>query len=508
MEGRKLLIQAIENDEEKERKEESLRQVEIFNDRLHQHVYGELDKTFSSKTLLEMPIISSINLARRITKQEASIYKEAPARTWSGLTEEQEESVANIYNCMKLDSKLQKSNESFKLQKQNHVMIIPKNGKLVARSLRNHHVTSIPNPDDPEEAIGYVLTSFDKGFFLKDYKRDPEIGTFHGDGVNQKIGDKDDYKMDNKRYVVWTKDHEENGEKVAGLNFIMNGKGELISGDDIKSPLAGTGLLPIINIAQEQDFEYWVRQGEAITEFTIEYNVILSWISQVVKMQGFSQAFLKGPASLKPENIVIGPNNILMLPTDPGTDQESEFGFATPGADIAGSMSYVEMILSNFLSSRGIDPKTITGKAETNRFSSGSERLLSMLEKFDATKEDFSTYEWAEGEIWNLIKTWLKVLQDDDKGQLEDRFKIANLPEDSTVSVVFNRPELIQTEQEKVTMWTDKMEQGFASRVDALMDLNNLTRESAIEKADQIDMDELNGDRPEQSDEAGESRPL
>ena len=48
MEGRKLLIQAIENDEEKERKEESLRQVEIFNDRLHQHVYGELDKTFSS----------------------------------------------------------------------------------------------------------------------------------------------------------------------------------------------------------------------------------------------------------------------------------------------------------------------------------------------------------------------------------------------------------------------------------------------------------------------------
>ena len=133
IEYRQQIIKEIKGTENEARKVESLRQVEIYNDRIYQHVWERLRRNFSQNTLSEMPVIASINLARRIAKQEASIYKTAPKRTWTNLTDQQIEVVKRIYKDMGIDSKMLKSNESFKLQNQNHLMVIPKKGKLVMR---------------------------------------------------------------------------------------------------------------------------------------------------------------------------------------------------------------------------------------------------------------------------------------------------------------------------------------------------------------------------------------
>lgn len=503
------LIGEIQNNENKQRRADSMKQVEIFNDRLFQYVWENLRKKYSANTVNEMPLVASINLSRRIVKNEASIYKEPPKRVWSELSEKQTETTQLIYDDMFIDSKLMKSNESFKLQNQNHFMVIPKNGQLIGRILRNHHLDSIPDPNDPETALGYAISAFDKHQFLENFKDQKSPTGFKGTSqhtltnrsnrTNETIGDPDDYRSVLQRYVIWTKEfikfnmETEQEELVPGLNFIMNGKGDIVSGEDIFSPIPT--VLPIIDISIEKDFEYWVRQGEAVTDFCIDYNVAFSSLSQIVEMQGFAQAFLKGPKDLIPESIVVGPNHILKLPIDPDNPTDTEFGYASPNPDVSGSISYIETLLSNFLSSRGIDPKTITGKADVNKFSSGIERLLSMLEKFEASKEDHTLYEKTEIKIWELIKMWHNALKGTDK--LDDKYTTNELPEDSRISVVFDRPEMIQTEQEKVDLWDSKREKEFASRLDAIADIHNMGREEAKEKAKQIIIDEIELDKIE-----------
>ena len=96
LEDRLKLIKHIESSENKDRKQESFRQTQIFQDRLYQYVREALLREFSKQTVDEIPIIASINLARRIIKQEASIYRTAPNREFTELSDDQSEVVKNI----------------------------------------------------------------------------------------------------------------------------------------------------------------------------------------------------------------------------------------------------------------------------------------------------------------------------------------------------------------------------------------------------------------------------
>lgn len=491
LQDRTLLIKDIKSTENKGRKAESLRQTEIFNDRIFDHVYERLIRRFSEQTVIEMPIVSSINLARRIAKQEASIYRNPPSREWSNLSEDQLEKIESIYNSMAFDSKMLKSNESFKLQNQNHLMIIPKNGKLQMRVLRNHHLDSIDNPDDPERPLGYVISQIDKN----DYRRNRtsnrggagQRGRYdawtdqEGDYQNQKSGDDDDFLSMKKRYLVWTDE----------FNFIMDGKGRIVSGDDVSNPI---GMVPIVDISIEKDFEYWVRQGDSLTEFTIEHNELMSFISQVVLMEGFSQAFLIADEDLVPNHVQIGPNFLLKLPAREGSSVRPEFGYASPNADINASISFAESKLSQFLTSRGLDPKIVTGTGESNKATSGIDRLLQMIDQFQASRSDFDIYKMTEQKLWKIIKAWHNAAIGND--MLDSEFISTTIPDTSDVNVKFAGPELVTSDSDKISMWRDRIEEGEATVIDMTMDLRQVDKEMALEiikDNQQITMELLGG---------------
>ena len=329
------LIKDIKSSENKGRKGESYRQVEVFNDRIYPHVYERIRRRFDEGTASEIPICSSINLSKRIAKAEASIYKQPPTRSWSDLSDDQMEKIDRIYSDMGFDSKMLKSNESYKLQNQNHVMILPKDGRLITRVLRNHHLDSIDNPEDPESPLGYVISQIDKNTYRRNQRREVGGTNYRGrtdsytdmdsNFMNDSIGDADDFQANSEMYVVWTKD----------FHFKMNGKGEFVFDDendqDISNPI---GIVPIVDISIEKDFEYWVRQGDSLTEFTIEHNELMSFISHVVLMEGFSQAYLIAKEDTVPNNLKIGPNFLLKLDVESADDVRPEFGYASPNADI------------------------------------------------------------------------------------------------------------------------------------------------------------------------------
>lgn len=471
------LIKDIDSSENKGRKAESFRQTEIFNDRIFDHVYERLIRRSNEQTVMEMPLVSSINLARRIAKQEASIYRSQPERTFTDTTDAQMEVLDRIYDDMGMDAKMLTSNESFKLQNQNHVMIIPKNGKLIMRVLRNHHVDSIDDPENPDMAIGYVISQIDKNEYRRNRRSNiggaGGRGRFdswtdqEGDFRDQSIGDDDDWQKKRNKYLVWTKD----------FNFVMDGKGNIISGEDISNPI---GMVPIVDISIEKDFEYWVRQGDSLTDFTVEFNSMLSDVSQVVRMQGYAQAYLIARDDLIPQSVQVGPNHLLRLPVEEGSDVRPEFGFASPGADLAGSINFAESLLATFLTSRGLDPSTVSGSGQVDKASSGIERLLKMIEKFEASRSDFDTYNKAEKQIYNIVKAWHNVSLG--TSLLDNKYKSTKISEDSELSIQFGGPEMIKSEAERIDNWDKRIERGESTVIDMMMDLRGISQEEAEER--------------------------
>lgn len=479
------LLKEIKGEENRQRKAESLKQFEIYSDRQHKWVKDHLLSQFSPGTVAEMPIVSSINLARRIVNQQATIYKNAPERMYTNLSEEQVEVLGGIYADMMADQKLDKSNKRYKLQNQNLIQILPKNGKLVMRVYLQHHYDVIPTQDDPETADVVIINSFDK------FDNEPSGTTtlngpisgegspqsaLYSDGVDQSIADHEDYKASLERYVVWSRE----------FNFMMDGKGRVLSGS-VDSPIPG--VLPFIDVAGDKDFEYFNRQGQSVTDFSVQYNSAMSDLANIVRMQGWGQGYLIAENGTIPQNLQVGPNYILRLPISENSQIRPEFGYANASPDLEGSIKYVEMLLSNFLSSRGLDPKIISGNAESTRYSSGIERLLSMIEKFEASQEDYQVYGRVEQEAYTLVKAWHNGLRGTDLLLL--KYQTADFPEDSRCEPKFKRPELVQTESEKLDWVQSQRETGLMSRVEAIMLLRGVTEEKAEEIAAKIDQDDI-----------------
>lgn len=496
---RRLVLDEIRSSENQGRKAESFKQSEIQNDRLDRYVKDKLLEQFTTTTMLEMPVVSSVNVQRRIVSEMATVYTTPPEREFTDITEDQKITIDKMYDDARANIKLNVANEIFKYQDQCLLWIMPNplSGILEFRTLKGHQYDVIPMPGNPEIAKSIIISIFDRDIYTQQlgqytrtatgYESQTKIDEQLDDRRNDKIADKNDYQQGLERYIVWDRQ----------FHFVMDGNGmilddmgnkrQTIEEDEIMSPLAETGELPFVDIFLDKDFEYFVRATQSVTDFTVEFCAQLSSLFQVVKMNGFSQAWLKGPADLMPTSIQVGPNYILRLAVDPDTEKGVDFGFANPGADISGTLQAIEAFLSYFLSSRGIDPKTISGAGESTKFSSGIERLLALFEKFEASKSDFAVFDRVEVQIYELLKTWLNVLQGTNILKTEFQFVI---PETSQVNVKFNSPEAIKTEAELLEAEEKKIDLGVSSRIRAIMNIHDVDREKAIEMAKEFDEDE------------------
>lgn len=455
--GRKEYLKEFETTENDLRKAESLMALEVYNDRAYEYVVKYLKQQYGEKAALEMPIISTINLCKRISNKEASCYKTEPKRSFNGLNEKQSDELLKLYEDSKINQKLFKSNVFFKIQNQNFIQVIPKNNKLEVRCLLPHHLDAVPNEENPEMAEAFIISSYDKSKWLP------------SDSVNQAIADRDDYKI-KKKYYAWTNLN----------NMAFDEKGKLV-GELIDNPI---GEVPFIDVHIEKDFEFFVRTGQSLVDFTIQYNGALSDLAQVVKMQGWAQAFMKGDKDLMPKSLTIGPTKIVHLPIDADKPTDTEFGYASANPDVAGSIQHTENLLSNYLTSRGSDPNLVNGKAQASKYNSGMDRLLGMIENFEASKQDYITYQWVEQKLFDLIKKWSQAYAGTDQ-----QFLSFAIPEETTIAVVFAAPEMVQSEMEKLNVAEKKMDLGLASRKMIVKDFHKVDDKEAEKLMSEIDAD-------------------
>jgi hypothetical protein len=291
-----------------------------------------------------------------------------------------------------------------------------------------------------------------------------------------------------EKYIVWTPEY----------NFMMNGLGEVIdpetgeadSSIDIESPLAEEGIMPFFEVAKEKDFEFFVRAANGLTDFTIQFNTRLSDESNVIKLNGYAVGVLKAPSELQPEHQVIGAAMLLKLPTDNGKEMDVDFSFASPSSNIGEISEANDRFLNYFVTTEGLGNETINSNGQGEKFNSGLDRFIAMLDRVEAHSDDYQAFRCAEDDIYEIIKAWLRVLNGSD--QLDRKYQIPGLSEDSEVIVDYHKPELVQTETEKVANIEKKLDRGLMSRSEAIADLRGIELDKAKEVVAEIDEEEMN----------------
>jgi hypothetical protein len=504
------IIQEIKSDENIQRKVDSFKKMNMQNDNFYEYVKEYLESKLDAETVKELHVFANVNLQKRISNAEAGVYKREPLREFY-IDDDKIEDMHPIYDNMDVDTILKIANESYKYQDQCTIQVYPEDGCLKPRVMLPHHLDAIPEEKNPERAMGYVISNFDNVARDK-IRREPNRTGFsqgdkYRDRVNQAIADYDDSQQHEKdeRYYWWSK----------SFNFVTNGKGEVLDkefheptgleylnedgspvlDENILSPLFEYQVLPFIDVASKKDFEYWVRSGNSLYDATIMYNTILTSEFQTVEMQGHAQPYYKGDANHLPENMRIGVDKMIFIPVDPENEVNSEFGFANPGSDLAGIREFRESYLNAFLTSRGLDTSIVSGSPNTEGATSGVDRLLQMIEKFESSTEDFALFRKVERQLCTIIAAYIKHYygeRRDGELVLKEDYQI-NIPDPMAVkcAVEFTEPQMIQSEMEKLDILEKELDLRVTSRVHYLVEEKGLTQEQALEKIAEIDQFEL-----------------
>lgn len=488
---RRNIIQEINSEENYSRKREHQKRFDVYRERQDRYILERLNREFNPDTVKNMRKLFSINLTTRIIDLMSSIYTMPPVRNFSSqsrdeLSEQEETQLEALYDDCKINSALRNANKFYNLHDQCALMVVPDNrGSLKIKAVPPIHYDVIPDADNPEEAFAYILNvwDFDLNKTVRDTNEEStQLNRYRmNDRLNQNIADDNDREAEQKRYVVWTK----------MLHFVMNGKGQVI-GEPILNPI---GRLPFIDVASDKDFQFFVRRGTSVVDFALDFGLILSDTANTIRLQSYAQAVMS--SEKQPQNLNVGANSVLWLPLDPNNPGATpKFEFVSPNPDIAGSLEFAEMTLRLFLSSRGIDPATISGKGEAKSFSSGIERLLAMLDfHIHATRSDFDLFKNVEFELFEILVSWSNVFQSvSGDGELIPSLKNGVIADDVFLDVKFNEPSMIQTKSEKESSIINLMENGLMSRKEAIMEL----REVSEEKASEIisDIDEMTPEKP------------
>lgn len=474
----------IEGQENRLRKYFAYKQLDVYSGNQDKYIYYKIEQMYGKDACNQIQAITSINLASRIVNAEASIYKHAPSRYFSNATDAMLEQINLHYEQMRANEKLKTANRYFRLGNQCQIQVVPKNGGLKTRVLYNHQYDVVPMEQDTETALMYVIP-------LQASKTDRQDFNNISDNINQKIADKNDGDLARNKYVIWTKD----------FNFMCNGLGEFLDpvthearnylDEEIINPI---GRLPFIDVSGDKTLSFYNGGGNALSDFSITFGVILSDLGEIVKLQGYSQPVI---SSLEePKSISVGPHRVLWLKKDknePG-DKDPSFQFASPSPDLDGSLSFAENTLRMFLTSRGTDSKLVTS-GQSDQFKSGFERLLAMVDRAEATAEDKVLFERVEQEYFGLVKDWNNYLYTTSDG-LSDENKISAIGEDVELSVKFHEPMQVMTQAEKEESIQRRLEIGLMSRKNAMIELYGVDEDKAEEMIDEIDGD-TNGESVE-----------
>lgn len=439
IDDRKKVLKQVYADQNFKRKAQAFKAYRILNFKHAGYVEKKLEEERGEEAGRHAKKFTSINIAPRMIDELASIYKDDPKRTFSNVKDD--EAITDLYKLMKVNKNLKRSNRYLKALEQCEIQIIAKKDKLKMRVLPPYLYDIIEDPADPEDPIGYLTSDYTKLISEQDKKE--------------------------HRFSWWTDDY----------NFITDGEGNILSDTEDGNDRNPISRLPFASVKDDEGFKYWAELKDTFVQFAVEFGALISSVVDAAESQGFGIAVLA--ASQKPEKIEFGIHKAVFLKihTDKeGNQVKPEFGFQNANPDLAAFIDLLEVILRFFLTSHGIDPKKISGKLEGQTFTSGVDRLLSMIQSFEASRDDFANFEGVEQEVFSIIKAW----QENAADKLGDKYRV-DIPKDCDLAVEFKKPEMIQTKAELLDYVVKQKEHDLITWKEAIQQIRNINEDMAEE---------------------------
>ncbi len=469
------------------RKRYEQRKFDIYRNRQALYVLERLTAEFSAPTVERMRKVLSINPCKRIVDQLGSIYAQEPDRHFSGTTgEDFEKSIEDFYHHCKVDPHMRLANRYYKLCDQAALYIFPKSGKLHVRPLTPKDYDVIPDADDPECAFAYILNVFDVNLYgPKPVPVKEEDNRYYNNSrLPTEISNDSDRLRKLQRFVWWTAD----------VHFTTDGFGEIVpEGPLIENPIA---RLPFIDIATEKDYQFFVKRGNNVTEFTIDLLVQLCDLAEISRLQGYSQAIVY--STEQPRDLAVGPNKVMWIkqPMD-GQASQPKFAFENPSPDLLNALEIINTQLKMFLSSLGLDASVVSGDTPKRAFSSGIDHLLSNIDKFQASQEDIDLFRHVETELFDVLRLWSNAYQNitgDDA--LDDELKIGQIADDIDIEIQYSEPQIVQTQTEKEDSVIKRWDNNLLTTEDALIELYGFDEDKAEEYVQDLIADRALYPRP------------
>lgn len=494
---RKKILEEILGSENQRRKEESLRRFEVYKQNQRRLIMAALAQEFSPKTVASMRTLTSINLTKRIIDQKASIYREAPDRSFtkgSGdpLSDLELKQLQNTYHLGAFNVSFKNANRLFKLQSdQIHLQVVVQGRTPIMRVLMPHHLDVVPSLNNPEQGEVFITSVMDRSRFMSNTFGDIQSTSSSmrdqfSDLRDQLIADPDDQqRLAQTRFVWWTDE----------WNFATNGLGEIVdemnvplasaTEDDVQNPI---GIAPFVDVSSSKDFEYWLRSGSNIVDFSIEMGVMLSDLANTMRLNGHVQGVIY--AEKVPGSIAIGPNKWIHIPINPDATIQPSVEMLSPSSQIQQQMDTVQSLIQLMIAQEGLDAKSIAGSANGQTYSSAIERLLALIERFEASRDDIDAFSLAETKVFDLIKKWTNLYfetKDDElRTVLHEKINLARIPEDAELHVSFAKPEEMMTEQQRVDVAIKQLQEGVMSQSEAIAYIRGISIEAAEKVAEEI----------------------
>jgi hypothetical protein len=492
---RKAILNEILTEENLRRKEESLRRLEIYKQNQKRFIMQALVNEFSVKTVRNMRTLTSMNMTKRIIDQKASIYREPPERTFFRytkleLTEDEIQQCKNIYDVGRFNVNFKTANRMFKLQSdQIHLQVIPQEDKIALRVLMPHHLDVVPSETNPDVGEVYITSVMDRSRLLRNIYNDVQgwmLGDYR-DMTDQKIADPDDEQSKaNQRFVWWTKEY----------NFATNGHGEIVNDEnapidtareeELKNPI---NMIPFVDVSSAKDYEYWMRAGSSVCDFAIEMGVMLSDMSNTMRLNGHIQGVIY--SEKQPGTIAVGPNVFIHIPLDPDKPVQPRLEMLSPTAQIQEQMQTLESLIQLLIAQEGLDAKSMIGTNGGATYSSAIERLLALIEKFEASRDDIDAFSAAESQVFDIAKAWsnslVNTFDEDLMPTLAPDLNITTIPDDTRVTVSYAKPEEMKSEKDKVDLAILQLGEGLITKAEAIAMIRDIPVEQAKQIAEEMD---------------------
>ncbi len=465
---RALVIEEIEGDENKKRKQDAIKRYDCYKDFTKKYVLDVYKAEQGESAYEEIKYrATNISFARSIVNKRAMLYANGAKREVIGdeLGQSQVDSIVDMLNINNVMKKVNRYEELFKnAMVQVYPYLDQTDGywEIKLNVLPPFQYDVIEDANNPEEARVVIFSYYSRGeeaSLDSEYHEasDEQVLSFRqGDGKNQIIADSpSDMGSEKQRYVWWSSKY----------HFTTNNKGEIIPGlqaEDLSNPI---GELPFVNFSTEQDGAFWAVGGDDVIEGSILLNVFLTDLYYIAKYQGMGLFYLFGKGV--PKNIKIGPSQAITLEVNEG-DPNPQIGFATSNPPLDTYMQSVKEYLSALLKTNGLEPAAFMGSDSGMSAQSGIQELIKKSELLEDQENKREIYRDNEPEIFEIYFKWHNYLLD--RGLLgPDYVEIGKINEGIDISLKFNQLQSVQTEQEKLDIIQKRRDLELDSLVDSIM---------------------------------------